>query len=180
MEKERTKAAVSVPVSPAQVGQPPPRRSPRLSVPAATAPPLPAVAAAPTPAAAAAVRAPGGGGKGEEARLRLRVVCLESALSAKDVEMATLIGTVQELTAHAAASDTAVGQLQQQLEQVVAAWRVKLDATRCDAQVILMAKRMDFALKLVDFVVSVMDFVLKMADFSGHADGAQRQAEGVP
>jgi hypothetical protein len=81
----------AVPKSPTQSVQPPPRRSPRH----AHKPP----GAAPTAAASKALVpitdgiSIGIGGKGEEARLRSRVVCLETALSAKDVEMATLAGT---------------------------------------------------------------------------------------
>ena len=48
--------------------------------------------------------------------------------------MAAVTGTVQELKGQIEQRDTTMATMQAQVEQVVASWRAKLEATRCEAQ----------------------------------------------
>ena len=55
-------------------------------------------------------------------------------LSEKDLEMAAITGTVNDLRSQIDQHDAAMAAMHSQLEQVVAAWRTKVEATRCEAQ----------------------------------------------
>ena len=57
-----------------------------------------------------------------------------SQLSEKDVEMAVVNGSVKDLQAQIEQRDAAMAAMQGQLEQVVEAWRTKLETTRSEAQ----------------------------------------------
>lgn len=70
--------------------------------------------------------------------------CAWPQLSRKDVEMAALVGTMQDLKAQVEQRDTAMAMTQDQLERVAAAWRAKLEAARCEAQ----ASKMELSAQL--------------------------------
>ena len=55
-------------------------------------------------------------------------------LSERDIEMATVNGSVKDLQVQIEQRDAAMGAMQEQLEQVVSAWRTKLEVTRSEAQ----------------------------------------------
>jgi chromosome segregation ATPase len=59
---------------------------------------------------------------------------LAAQLSNKDIEMATLNGSVRDLSTYAEQCDAAMAAMQEQLEQVAATWRAKLEASRCEAE----------------------------------------------